>query len=137
MTDGLPSLGDAAGWVANKISSFLHFSKPDQGPLADADQYMPDMIDLLVKGIRDNAGKLDYAVDGLAGRISDTLTDDLNGSINIAANVSGRGGTASGVSMGGVTINVYGAQGQDEMVLAQQIAAIINNQVYRSEAVFA
>ena len=43
-------VGEAASSVAGKIKSFLHFSKPDEGPLRDFDTYMPDMIDTMVKG---------------------------------------------------------------------------------------
>ena len=37
--------------VAKGIADFLHFSVPDKGPLADADTYMPDFMELLAKGI--------------------------------------------------------------------------------------
>lgn len=49
------AIGDAISGVANKIKSFLGFSVPEDGPLSDFDTYMPDMIDLMVRGI--NAGK--------------------------------------------------------------------------------
>lgn len=46
------------GWVKGKISGVtnfikknLHFSVPDEGPLADADEWMPDFMDLLATGI--------------------------------------------------------------------------------------
>lgn len=42
----LPSFGGLINNIGNAISSKLHFSKPDEGPLADADQWMPDMIHL-------------------------------------------------------------------------------------------
>lgn len=136
--DSIGRVMDAARDVANAVKDFLGFSEPEKGPLSNFHTFAPDMMKLYAQGIDQNIGVVTSSVDNLAGQISDTLADDLNGSaINVAANVSGRGGSTSGVSMGGVTINVYGAQGQDEMVLAQQIAAIINNQVYRSEAVFA
>lgn len=136
--DSIGRVMDAARDVANAVKDFLGFSEPEKGPLSNFHTFAPDMMKLYAQGIDQNIGVVTSSVDNLAGRISDTLADDLNGSaINVAANVSGQSGSTSGVSMGGVTINVYGAQGQDEMVLAQQIAAIINNQVYRSEAVFA
>lgn len=44
--------------IADKIRSFLHFSVPDQGPLADADEYGPDFIDLLANGMSENLNKI-------------------------------------------------------------------------------
>lgn len=40
--------------VAGSIASFLHFSEPDEGPLADFHTYAPDMMALFAQGIRDN-----------------------------------------------------------------------------------
>lgn len=48
--------------IGNKIKSFLHFSKPDTGPLVDVDQWMPDMMDLMTKGIIAGNPKLQAAV---------------------------------------------------------------------------
>lgn len=56
--------------VADTIASFLHFSVPDEGPLKDFDKSMPDMIDLMVKGIDQNQYKLEDAVNGLAENIA-------------------------------------------------------------------
>lgn len=53
--NGLNNLGDAVKGVAGKIRDFIGFSEPEEGPLSDFHTYMPDMINLLVKGI--NAGK--------------------------------------------------------------------------------
>ena len=59
--------------VASKIRSFLHFSEPDEGPLSDFHTYMPDMIDLMVSGIKDNKNKIEKEVSNLAGVISDGM----------------------------------------------------------------
>ena len=45
------NIGKAA--VQQKVKDFLHFSKPDIGPLADVDTWMPDFGDLLAKGMND------------------------------------------------------------------------------------
>ena len=37
--------------MANKITSFLHFSVPDEGPLTEYETWMPDMMEGLGKGI--------------------------------------------------------------------------------------
>jgi hypothetical protein len=53
--------------VATTISDKLHFSVPEDGPLADADKWMPDFMDLLASGIDTNKFKVTNAIDGLAG----------------------------------------------------------------------
>lgn len=45
------NLGNAVQNIGGTIASFLHFSKPDVGPLATADQWMPDMMKTLQQGI--------------------------------------------------------------------------------------
>lgn len=63
-------VGEAVSGVADKIKSFLGFSKPDEGPLSDFDTYMPDMIDLMVKGIRAGKEKVKGALGNLAENMS-------------------------------------------------------------------
>lgn len=43
-------VADAVKGVANKIKSFLHFSVPDEGPLADFESWMPDFMQGLADG---------------------------------------------------------------------------------------
>lgn len=64
--------------VANTISSFLHFSVPDKGPLVDVPKWMPDMIDELTKGMYANEGKLKKAANSLAGNITLGFGDNPN-----------------------------------------------------------
>ena len=47
------SVVSAVSNVANTIRSYLHFSVPDEGPLSDADEYMPDFMNLLASGIKE------------------------------------------------------------------------------------
>lgn len=54
------------GW----IRSVFHFSVPDQGPLADADTWMPDFMDLLTKGIKDNKQKVQKEIYDLANMMT-------------------------------------------------------------------
>lgn len=44
--------------VAKTVWNYLHFSKPEMGPLSDFHTYAPDMIDMFVKGIDKNAYKI-------------------------------------------------------------------------------
>ena len=45
-------VGDAVVGVADKIKSFLHFSVPDQGPLVNYQQWMPDFLQGMGQGIK-------------------------------------------------------------------------------------
>lgn len=60
------------GWVKGKINGItnfikenLHFSVPDEGPLADADEWMPDFMDLLATGIDKNKSRVESQIKDL------------------------------------------------------------------------
>lgn len=59
--------------MANAIRSVLHFSVPDEGPLADADEYGPDFAELLASGIERGAPSAKRAAMGLARDIKSAL----------------------------------------------------------------
>lgn len=48
--------------VADTIKSYLHFTEPDVGPLADFHTYAPDMMKLFAQGITQNAGLITDAI---------------------------------------------------------------------------
>lgn len=58
--DGIKSMiskvTDTARNVAKAVADFLHFSVPEKGPLADADEYGPDFMRLFADGIKKNIG---------------------------------------------------------------------------------
>lgn len=66
---------DAATAVAQQVWALLHFSEPDEGPLSDFHTYMPDMMKLMAKGIRDNSGLAINAVSELASGIAGEVSD--------------------------------------------------------------
>lgn len=110
--------------VADTIADFIHFSEPDKGPLSNFHTFMPDMMKQMVQGIKAGIPKINDAMNGLAGSMA--------GSLQAAG-----GTTNNNNSTNTVTLNVYGAQGQDVNALANQIQTIINDQVYQKGAVFA
>lgn len=63
-------VGEAVSGVASKIKGFLGFSEPDEGPLSDFHTYMPDMIDLMTKGISAGKAKVRDALGTLTGDMS-------------------------------------------------------------------
>ena len=52
--------------VASIIATYIHFSRPDIGPLRLYEQWMPDFMSGLAKGIRDNLWMVEDAADALA-----------------------------------------------------------------------
>lgn len=64
------AVGDAVKGVADKIKGFLGFSEPDEGPLSNFHTYMPDMIDLMAKGIAAGKDKVANALSDLTGDMS-------------------------------------------------------------------
>lgn len=66
--------------VANKIKSFLHFSRPDEGPLAEYETWMPDMVEGLSDSLRKASPELINQTEALANGMSDAF--NVNGSIS-------------------------------------------------------
>lgn len=52
--------------IADMISSFLHFSVPEKGPLEDFDESGGDMMDLLIDGIESKRKQLEETIRGVA-----------------------------------------------------------------------
>jgi TP901 family phage tail tape measure protein len=94
LIDGIKSMiskvTDAVEGVAKKIRSFLHFSRPDEGPLREYETWMPDMMNGLAKGIYSNMPVLEKAVSAVSKTMSGDLSRGLsmNPQIAYAANQS-------------------------------------------------
>lgn len=95
------SVGDAVGRVADTVKSFLGFSEPEKGPLADFHLFPKDMVDLYAQGIEDNAYKVADAAEGLAGDIAMGFNSDINYNVpdlagyaaDLSASITGTGQT--------------------------------------------
>lgn len=61
---------DAVSGVADKIASFLHFSRPDVGPLHFYEEWMPDMMSGIAKGMYDNIPIVEKAAAAVARSIN-------------------------------------------------------------------
>lgn len=113
---------DAISNVASTIKSYIHFSVPDVGPLADANTYMPDFMKLIAGGIEKGIPQIQNAMTDM----TTAMVPDMTGSM--AKNTTNNAN---------VNITVYGSQGQDVRELADIIQQRINTQVYNQGAVFA
>lgn len=70
----LGNLKEVVTDVAGAIKSFLHFSRPDVGPLRNYEQWMPDFMAGLADGIDANSWRVEDAITRLTGRMGVQLT---------------------------------------------------------------
>ena len=94
--NSIPSLKSVVGGMAQKVKDLIGFSEPKEGPLSNFHTYAPDMMDLFIKGIKDNEDKLQ-------GQIAKTFNfgeKTISGIYDV---------TASGRGFGGVSVvqNIY------------------------------
>ena len=74
--------------VVNSIASYLHFSRPDVGPLRDYEKWMPDMIEGMANSLERSAPTLLSKIADLSDAMS--MSPTLNGTVsnNPSVNVS-------------------------------------------------
>lgn len=122
--DGIQSKIDAVrakiSELAGLIRSYIHFSEPDVGPLSDFHTYMPDMMDELVNGITQGMPRVAAAMNGLTQSMLPQM----------------QSGQMAAATTNEVTINVYGAQGQNIGALADEIEQRIAENVMRRGVAF-
>lgn len=126
--------------VAATITSYLHFSRPDVGPLRFYEQWMPDMMQGLAKGITGNIYQVTAAV-GLLGR---SMARATAGGIrdNVSAAALAGGGLSAGSARSGsvrfeATINIYPQPGQDVMAIARAVSKELQTELERKGVLFA
>lgn len=88
----LGAVGDAIGSVASKIASFIHFSRPDEGPLHEYEQWMPDMIEGMSETLKKASPALINQTKALAKGISGSM--QIEGSISGSAENAARYGAS-------------------------------------------
>ena len=82
----ISSVIDAVKGIANTVAEWLHFSRPEKGPLREYESWMPDMIDGMVSGIKANEYKLSNAVGSMASGVAGASTGTLNATYNMTVN---------------------------------------------------
>lgn len=85
------SVGKAVKGVADKIASFLHFSKPDEGALSDYETWMPDFI----KGLADGIEKSSYMIEDASLDLANDMSNSIIGSTRMALRGLNSGITSS------------------------------------------
>ena len=84
----IKSLFSAITSIPKKIRKLLHFSRPDEGPLRDYETWMPDMMDGLSKGIRDNTYKVEDEMKSLASKMNVNAYSKASVAQTLSANSS-------------------------------------------------
>ena len=74
ITEYAQRIVDRVKGIANKIASYLHFSKPDVGPLRDYETWMPDMVNGLAKTLLDSTPKIESAANAFSKKISSSFS---------------------------------------------------------------
>lgn len=110
-------LKSTVGQTAQSIKDYLGFSEPEKGPLSNFHTYAPDMMDLFIKGIRDNEGKLQKQIAETFNFGEDIVDGGFGEYIN-----NGYGGGRNGVS---VIQNIYSK--------AQTAADLMEEALYKQE----
>lgn len=88
-------VGEAVHSIAGKISALMHFSRPDEGPLRNYEQWMPDFMRGLANGIDDNSNLVYAATGRLAAGMQSALSvpslgiGDVSGSMTLDASSVG------------------------------------------------
>ncbi|MCD8147855.1 MAG: hypothetical protein LUD84_11390 [Clostridiales bacterium] len=141
----ISALASAVTGVANKIKSILGFSLPEEGPLSDADTYMPDFMELLSQGIRNSMDDVVKETRAVAESISSMVTDALDlsdASLQMPELALASGGTTTTnnnqntTNLGGISIVVNGYNAQDDNALAKMVADKISDMFDEDTAVF-
>ena len=66
--------------VASKVKSYLHFSRPDEGPLVEYESWMPDMVEGLSDSLAKASPELISQTEALANGMSDAF--NANGGVS-------------------------------------------------------
>lgn len=124
ITGSIGGIVDAVSGVASTVSSFLHFSRPDVGPLREYETWMPDMMAGMAKGIAQNAWMLEDALNA--------ATSHLQGNINITNTA------APAVAGGGspIQIIINPSPGMDINALADAVAFRLQTLANQREAMW-
>ena len=125
--DKISKVKETAENIAGTIKDILGFSEPEEGPLSNFHTFAPDMMDLFIKGIKDNTKKL-----------QDQVMDSFNfGDAIMNASVGAVGNANGAISGASITMNVYGAEGQDVKELADLVSDRLMHQIGQTGAVYA
>lgn len=91
LSGSIGTIQRAASSAAAAVRRYMHFSRPDEGPLRDYEEWMPDMMQGFAKGIDDNVWRVQRAASNAAGAMAAATnysTTNFNGGINLTVNAA-------------------------------------------------
>lgn len=125
-------LTKALKFVGGLIRGFLHFSRPDKGPLRDYETWMPDMVHGMADSLKNNA----YVLRNAARDVSSDLQTQMQYDVGMASPSYEQNYKSSTVKLGGVTMTIQAQPGMDEEKLAQytidRLSQMINEEAASS-----
>ena len=113
--------------IASQIASYLHFSRPDEGPLRQYETWMPDFMAGLAKGINDNAWRVTDALQGVTNQM--VFTPQA-----YSAQPALAGANGNAYSGRPITITINAAAGQSEEYIADLVMRRMQTLTARKEA---
>lgn len=130
INSGIKWVEDAASGIADTISSWLHFSRPDVGPLRYYEQWMPDMMSTMARQIDDNIGLVTAALSHMTDQMAITIpAAQPMSAVRVAA-------TQTSGPAPIINLTVNGAPGQDVNALADIVMQKIQAATDRKGAVW-
>lgn len=96
-------VADAVKNVAATITAYMHFSRPDIGPLRMYERWMPDFMAGLSRGITDNLWMVEDAAEMLSGATAEPMQLAVAGTLRSNNRF---GNTADTWQPGGMTVNL-------------------------------
>lgn len=103
ITGSIGAVVGAVKNVASAIASYMHFSRPDLGPLRQYEKWMPDFMAGLSRGITDNLWMVEDAAEMLSGVTSEPMQVAVAGTLRSNNRF---GNTADTWQPGGMTVNL-------------------------------
>ena len=103
ITGSIGAVVGAVKNVASAIASYMHFSRPDIGPLRMYERWMPDFMAGLSRGITDNLWMVEDAAERLSGATAEPMQVAVAGTLRSNNRF---GNTADTWQPGGMTVNL-------------------------------
>lgn len=103
ITGSIGSVVGAVKNVASAIASYMHFSRPDIGPLRMYERWMPDFMAGLSRGITDNLWMVEDAAERLSGATAEPMQVAVAGTLRSNNRF---GNTTDTWQPGGMTVNL-------------------------------
>ena len=103
ITGSIGAVVGAVKNVASAIASYMHFSRPDIGPLRMYERWMPDFMAGLSRGITDNLWMVEDAAERLSGATAEPMQVAVAGTLRSNNRF---GNTTDTWQPGGMTVNL-------------------------------